>query len=102
MIRELSILIPCHNDLCLPQVKELQLCASAIDGLQYEIIVSDDASTNQEIIQQNTEIEEIEKILMIAVEGNFYGNFIFIIDFSAKRDIAEGFQSGFVFFSFFE
>lgn len=70
MIRELSILIPCHNDLCLPQVKELRRCASAIDGLQYEIIVSDDASTNQEIIQQNAEIEKFENCRLLRQTSN--------------------------------
>ena len=60
MIHEISILIPTRNEVCLPQVQTLQQLASSVQGLEYEIIVSDDASTNQEVIQQNSQINEIE------------------------------------------
>ena len=65
MIHEISILIPTRNDVCLSQVQTLQQLASAVKGLQYEIIVSDDASTNQEVIQQNSQINEIENCKLL-------------------------------------
>ena len=60
MIHELSILIPTRNDVCLQQVSALQQMASGIDGLRYEIIVSDDASTDVETLRQNAEIDQID------------------------------------------
>ena len=60
MIHELSILIPTRNDACLPQVEALQRLASRIDGLRYEIIVSDDASDDKEVLQQNAPINGME------------------------------------------
>lgn len=60
MIQQLSILIPTRNDACLNQVEALQTMASKIDGLQYEIIVSDDNSTDPEAIKQNEIIATME------------------------------------------
>lgn len=60
MIRQLSILIPTRNDACLHQVEALQKIASMVDGLQYEIIVSDDNSTDPEAIKQNEIIATLE------------------------------------------
>lgn len=60
MIHELSILIPTRNDVCLPQVKTLQQLASQIDDLNYEILVSDDASDDQEALRQNAQINSLE------------------------------------------
>lgn len=56
MIDELSILIPTHNDTCLPQVRALVGEAESIKGLQYEIIVADDASTDKQTIDTNKQI----------------------------------------------
>ena len=65
MIHEISILIPTRNDVCLSQVQTLQQLASAVQGLQYEIIVSDDASTDQEVIRQNSQINESENCTLL-------------------------------------
>ena len=65
MIHEISILIPTRNDVCLPQVQTLQQLASAVQGLEYEIIMSDDASTDQKVIRQNSQINEIKNCTLL-------------------------------------
>ena len=65
MIHELSILIPTRNDVCLPQVKTLQQLASQIDDLNYEILVSDDASDDQEALRQNAPINSLEHCSLV-------------------------------------
>ena len=60
MIHELSILIPTFNDDCASQVIGLQRLASSTKGLSFEILVSDDASTNQEVVQRNAQINVLE------------------------------------------
>lgn len=60
MINELSILIPTFNDDCTAQVADLQRHASSIEGLRFEILVSDDASTNQDVVQRNAQINQLE------------------------------------------
>jgi len=60
MIRQLSILIPTRNDACQHQVETLHEMASNINGLQFEIIVSDDNSTDAEAIRQNEKIDTME------------------------------------------
>lgn len=59
MITSLSILIPTFNDECVELVKELHSQAAAIDGLSYEIIVADDGSTDNAVIERNKEIENL-------------------------------------------
>ncbi|MBR1514898.1 MAG: glycosyltransferase family 2 protein [Bacteroidales bacterium] len=70
MINQLSILIPTYNEDCTSQVTELQHCANSINGLQYEIIVSDDASTNQEIAQKNAQIESMYHCRLLRQPSN--------------------------------
>lgn len=65
MIQQLSILIPTRNDACLEQVETLKTMASNIDGLKYEIIVSDDASTDPETIHQNEIIDTMENCMVL-------------------------------------
>lgn len=65
MIQQLSILIPTRNDACLSQVEALQKMAFDIDGLQYEIIVSDDSSTDPEAIKQNEIIKTMEHCMVL-------------------------------------
>lgn len=70
MIHELSILIPTRNDVCLPQVRTLQHLASKIEGLRYEIIVSDDDSDDLEAIRQNARINKIENCTLLLQQEN--------------------------------
>lgn len=70
MIQELSILIPTRNDICLPQVETLQRLASAIEGLQYEILVSDDASDDPSVTQQNARINTLEHCTLLQNQKN--------------------------------
>ena len=70
MIQELSILIPTRNDICLPQVEALQRMASAIEGLHYEILVSDDASDDPEVIEQNAKINTLEHCSLLRQPKN--------------------------------
>ncbi|MGN1256724.1 MAG: glycosyltransferase family 2 protein [Bacteroidaceae bacterium] len=57
--REISILLPAYNNVCLPLVEELQRQASLLPGLHYEILVADDGSTHQETISQNRLINRL-------------------------------------------
>lgn len=59
MITSLSILIPTFNDVCVDLVKELHVQTEAIDGLDYEIIVADDGSTDKDVIARNKEINTV-------------------------------------------
>ena len=70
MIRQLSILIPTRNDVCLPQVETLQHMASSIEGLYYEILVSDDASDDPDVIQQNEKINSLENCALLRQKEN--------------------------------
>ena len=53
MITQLSILIPVYNDVAAPLVDELRRQAEAVPGLEYEIVVFDDGSTDASVIKQN-------------------------------------------------
>lgn len=70
MIRELSILIPTRNDICLPQIETLQRMASSIEGLKYEILVSDDASSDEEVIRENEKINALEHSTLLRQQIN--------------------------------
>lgn len=56
----LSILIPTFNDECRTLVVALARQAQAVEGLQWEIIVADDGSTDPHIVEANKEIERLE------------------------------------------
>lgn len=55
----LSILIPTYNYNCAPLVKELATQAKRIVGLQWEIIVGDDGSTQQAAVVANRAINSL-------------------------------------------
>lgn len=55
----LSILIPTYNYNCSRLVSELAAQASRIAGLQWEIIVGDDGSTQQAVIEANRTINSL-------------------------------------------
>ena len=56
--KELSILIPNYNNVCVGLVTMLQLQAEAL-GISYEILVADDASPKKETIEQNQSINTL-------------------------------------------
>lgn len=60
MIRSVSILIPTYNQPCLPLVRTLAAQAADIQGLEWEILVGDDGSTDTEALNANRPISEIE------------------------------------------
>lgn len=66
----LSILLPSYNNYCLPLVKELQRQASAIEGLQYEVVVADDGGTDLSVKKQNADINELPCCRYIIREKN--------------------------------
>ena len=63
-MKHLSILIPTYNDPCYMLVSDLQQQASRLP-ISYEIIVADDGSKDQTVIEQNRHINEIENCRVI-------------------------------------
>ena len=61
MNRELtiSILIPTYNHQCVELVRDLQRLADACEGMSYEILVSDDGSTDKDVISANKAINAL-------------------------------------------
>jgi glycosyltransferase involved in cell wall biosynthesis len=59
----LSILIPTHNYDTFQLVKELHNQAIK-ECIEFEIIVSDDASSNEELITRNKETGEYDRVMM--------------------------------------
>lgn len=70
MKNELSILIPCYNDVCVELVQQLHEQAEAISGLSYEVLVADDASPRQECIEANRAINAIAHCRFIEKKTN--------------------------------
>lgn len=66
----LSILIPTHNYRCAELVRTLQMQAENVDGLRYEIIVVDDASTDDAIRHANREVREWDCCRLIELNEN--------------------------------
>ncbi|MBM6992786.1 MAG: glycosyltransferase family 2 protein [Prevotella sp.] len=66
----ISILIPTFNDSCLNLVDALAKQATVMDGLAWEIIVADDASTDKSIVEENLKINEIPHCRYIVREKN--------------------------------
>ena len=58
-IKDLSILIPTYNDLCVKLVGDLKQQVEAA-GIVYEILVGDDGSTNLSVMAENKEIVQWE------------------------------------------
>ena len=54
-ITALSILVPTYNDLCVNLVGDLRQQAEQA-GIDYEILVGDDGSTNQDVVSENRQI----------------------------------------------
>ncbi len=56
--RELSVLIPTYNQVCLPLVRLLSELLQA-EGISHEILVADDGSTDEKTIAENRAIDEL-------------------------------------------
>ena len=67
---ELSILIPTYNDDCYDLVCEIQKQVSAIHALVYEIVVGDDGSNLQSVIDNIEQISHMENCRVIRPEKN--------------------------------
>ena len=65
----ISILIPVFNANCTQLVQQLQTQCE-LTGLVYEIIVADDASTNQEIKSNNNALADIKNVQYIVLTNN--------------------------------
>ena len=65
----ISVLIPVYNSCCVDFVRELQLLVEKT-GINYEIIVADDASTDRRCVEANRELTEIPNCLYIIKEVN--------------------------------
>jgi len=68
-MKHISILIPTYNDLCVKLVKTLQQQAYAL-GVQYEIIVADDGSTDDEVKESNRVIRCLRNCRLVECEQN--------------------------------
>jgi len=68
--KELSILIPCYNCLCVELVKGLVTQCEDIEGLRYEVIVADDGSTDKHLCLLNEELLNLEHVRYITREKN--------------------------------
>jgi len=66
---ELSILIPVYNTVCTSFVRQLQQQAERAD-IDYEIIVADDASTQQPCVEENRQLQQLPNCQYIIKEVN--------------------------------
>lgn len=66
---ELSILLPVYNTVCTGFVRQLQTIAEET-GIEYEIIVADDASTDRSCVEQNSQINQLAHCRYIIKEVN--------------------------------
>lgn len=68
-MKDLSILIPTYNDVCVELVSALQQQAESL-GVNYEIIVADDGSTDQQSIDANRHINQLPHCRLIERKEN--------------------------------
>ena len=66
---ELSILIPVYNTVCVNFVRQLQQQAE-LTGIDYEIIVADDASPLQHCVEENRQISQLPHCQYLMKEVN--------------------------------
>ena len=71
MITSLSVLIPVYNRDCSQLVRALQRQAMRIEGLQFEILVADDGSSQEELKAANRAEERAKRPYMAFVSKNF-------------------------------
>lgn len=108
MQKRLSILLPSYNNECLRLVKALHSEATAILGLDFEIIVIDDASTELDKIFPNEEIASLSNCSYIKLKKNIgrasirnllwqTARYEYLIYIDSDRDIeASGFLSSYL------
>ncbi len=70
MISELSILIPTYNGDCRKLVASLSSLAEHCNGLQYEIVVADDGSTDRSFVDLCREVEQVPHCRFIVRDVN--------------------------------
>ena len=70
MKQQLSILIPTYNYACLPLVKELYRQATAIVGLNFEILVAEDGSSDARTMATNEHIKDLSYCRHIVRQEN--------------------------------
>lgn len=68
-MKDLSILIPAYNYVCTALVRSLHAQAEAL-GLDYEVIVGDDGSTDKAAVEQNKAINQLDNCTYIIRERN--------------------------------
>ena len=73
---QLSILIPTYNDDCRELVASLQQQADYICGLEYEILVADDGSTDLEVAKNNAIIGQKDHCTYLRNEQNHGRSYI--------------------------
>ena len=59
MKRELSILIPVYNAVCMPLVERMHGLAETVEGLRFEVIAAEDGSTDRAAIAANQQRETL-------------------------------------------
>ncbi len=67
---QLSIIIPTFNDLSLPLAEALAGQAGRIDGLQWELLVGDDGSTDSRVVEQNRAINSLKSCRYLELQHN--------------------------------
>lgn len=70
MITELSILLPAYNNVCFDMVQTLHRQASSIEGLDFEILVADDGSTDMKALEANRRINQLEHCKLMECNVN--------------------------------
>lgn len=67
---QLSILIPTYNQECVALVKSLHSQAESVSGLEYEILVADDGSTDPASVESNRPIASLSHCRYLIREEN--------------------------------
>ncbi len=68
--KELSILLPTWNEVCVETVRCLKQQCDDIEGLKYEIIVADDGSTDRSCVSANRTINHMANCRLLEKQTN--------------------------------
>ena len=66
----ISILIPTFNDDCRGLAGSIMAQAEAINGLEWEIVIGDDASTNTALVESLSQLNKLEGFHYIRCNTN--------------------------------